>query len=34
VPELEWKTPAFADLIALLDYVSDGNPDVTLMVEM
>ena len=24
---LEWKTPAVADLLAIVDYISDDNPD-------
>jgi addiction module RelE/StbE family toxin len=27
VPELEWSDAARADLIAILDYISDDNPD-------
>ena len=27
VPELEWTEPARADLIALIEYISDENPD-------
>lgn len=26
MPELEWKAPAVADLIAIVDYISDDNP--------
>lgn len=29
-PELEWKALAVADLTAIVDYVSDDNPDATL----
>jgi len=27
VPELEWTAPAVADLMAIVDYISDDNPD-------
>jgi addiction module RelE/StbE family toxin len=27
VPELEWSDAARADLIAIVDYISDDNPD-------
>jgi len=27
VPNLEWKTTAIADLLAIIDYISDDNPD-------
>ena len=27
VPNLEWKTTAIADLLAIVDYISDDNPD-------
>lgn len=27
MPELEWKAPAVADLRAIVDYISDDNPD-------
>lgn len=30
MPELEWKAPAVADLIAIVDYISDDNPDAAL----
>jgi len=30
VPELEWKAPAVADLIAIVDYISDDNPNAAL----
>ena len=30
MPELEWKVPAIADLTAILDYISDDNPDAAL----
>ena len=30
MPELEWKTPAIADLMAIVDYISDDNPDAAL----
>ena len=30
VPELEWKTPAVADLMAIVDYISDDNPNAAL----
>lgn len=26
MPELEWKAPAVADLMAIVDYISDDNP--------
>jgi len=26
VPELEWKAPAIADLMAIVDYISEDNP--------
>ena len=25
MPELEWKAPAIADLLAIVDYISDDN---------
>lgn len=28
--ELEWKAPAVADLMAIVDYISDDNPDAAL----
>ena len=36
MPELEWKVPAIADLAAIVDYISDDNPDaaLTLMEEI
>jgi len=36
VPELEWKALAVADLMAIVDYISDDNPDaaLTLMEEI
>jgi plasmid stabilization system protein ParE len=36
VPDLEWKTSAVADLMAIVDYISDDNPDaaLALMVEV
>lgn len=36
MPELEWKAPAVADLMAIVDYISDDNPDaaLTLMEEI
>lgn len=36
MPELEWKAPAVADLMAIVDYISDDNPDAAhaLMVEI
>lgn len=27
MPELEWTVPAVADLMAIVDYISDDNPD-------
>jgi toxin ParE1/3/4 len=27
VPNLEWKATAIADLLAIIDYISDDNPD-------
>lgn len=27
MPEVEWSRPAFADLLAIIDYISDDNPD-------
>lgn len=30
MPELEWKAPAVADLMAIVDYVSDDNPNAAL----
>jgi toxin ParE1/3/4 len=27
VPNLEWKATAIADLLAIVDYISDDNPD-------
>ena len=27
VPDLEWKASAGADLMAIVDYISDDNPD-------
>lgn len=27
MPNLEWKTTAIADLLAIVDYISDDNPD-------
>lgn len=27
MPELEWKAPAIADLMAIVDYIADDNPD-------
>ncbi|GLQ29216.1 type II toxin-antitoxin system RelE/ParE family toxin [Sulfitobacter pacificus] len=26
-PDLEWKATAIADLLAIIDYISDDNPD-------
>ena len=36
MPELEWTAPAVADLMAIVDYISDDNPDaaMTLMDEV
>ena len=30
MPEINWKAPAVADLMAIVDYVSDDNPDAAL----
>ena len=30
MPEPEWKAPAIADLLAIVDYISDDNPDAAL----
>lgn len=30
MPELEWKAPAIADLMAIVDYISDDNPNAAL----
>lgn len=30
MPELEWKALAIADLMAIVDYISDDNPDAAL----
>ena len=30
MPELEWKAPAVADLMAIVDYISDDNPEAAL----
>lgn len=30
MPDLEWKTSAVADLMAIVDYISDDNPDAAL----
>ena len=30
MPDLEWKASAVADLIAIVDYISDDNPDAAL----
>ncbi|HBM57856.1 type II toxin-antitoxin system RelE/ParE family toxin [Salipiger marinus] len=30
MPELAWKAPAVADLLAIVDYISDDNPDAAL----
>jgi toxin ParE1/3/4 len=30
VPDLEWKASAVADLMAIVDYISDDNPDAAL----
>ncbi len=27
MPDLEWKVTAIADLLAIVDYISDDNPD-------
>ena len=27
VHEIEWKAPAIADLLQIIDYISDDNPD-------
>ena len=30
MPELEWKSSAVADLMAIVDYISDDNPEAAL----
>ena len=30
MPDLEWKGSAVADLMAIVDYISDDNPDAAL----
>ena len=30
MPQLEWKAPAVADLMAIVDYISDDNPNAAL----
>lgn len=30
MPELEWKAPAIADLLAIVDYISDDSQDAAL----
>lgn len=30
MPELEWKALAIADLLAIVNYISDDNPDAAL----
>lgn len=30
MPELKWKAPAVADLLAIVDYISDDNPNAAL----
>ncbi|WP_366555218.1 type II toxin-antitoxin system RelE/ParE family toxin [Aquibaculum sediminis] len=30
MPELQWKAAAVADLMAIVDYISDDNPDAAL----
>lgn len=30
MPDLEWKVSAIADLMAIVDYISDDNPDAAL----
>lgn len=30
MPDLEWKAAAIADLTAIVDYISDDNPDAAL----
>ena len=30
MPDLEWKASAVADLMAIVDYISDDNPDAAL----
>jgi toxin ParE1/3/4 len=30
MPEITWKAPAIADLMAIVDYISDDNPDAAL----
>lgn len=31
MPDLEWKAPAIADLMEIVDYISDDNPDAALI---
>jgi len=33
VPELEWSQPARADLLAIVDYISDDNPGAAQMLK-
>lgn len=30
MPEIDWKAPAVADLMAIVDYISDDNPNAAL----
>lgn len=30
MPDLEWTAPAVADLLAIVDYISDDNPEAAL----
>ena len=30
VPEIDWKAPAIADLMAIVDYIADDSPDAAL----
>ncbi|MFN3834432.1 MAG: type II toxin-antitoxin system RelE/ParE family toxin [Glycocaulis sp.] len=30
MPEIIWKAPAIADLMAIVDYIADDNPDAAL----
>lgn len=31
MPELKWKAPAIDDLLAIIDYISDDNPNAALV---
>ena len=34
MPDLEWKASAVADLMAIVDYISDDNPDALVLLLM